>query len=636
VSGIGGVIRLDGARGSAMVAAAMSGAQRHRGGDQTGVHADGPATLAATLRHTTPESLREVQPLAGESGLWLVADARIDNRAELIASLGRRARPAPTDADLILAAYERWAEGSPARLVGDYAFAIWDADARRLFCARDALGLRPFCYVHQPGRSFAFASESKALFAVPEVARRINETSVLAYLDGRDAPVEETFFEGVRRLAPGHHLTLDPSGLRIERYWSLDPDKEIEMARPGDYVDAFRAAFDEAVADRTRSIHPVGTMLSGGLDSSAITSTARGLSVGQDLATFSFTFDSVPESDERRYQELVNASGGFRRFEVAGDELDPFLDFDQILHHADEPTGAGNLFLNWAAWHQARAAGTTVLLDGFFGDSAVSYGDDRLAELVRAGRLWAWAREVRARREVEGGGRRMVANLIASSLRAGLPQWPRSGTKDFIASPTAPVFVPLAPSAAGRLPARPPDTDSIGFRTVRQRQLEDVSHEAYTPIFEVMNKVSAGAGVDVRFPFADRRLIELCVALPSALKQRDGWDRWVLRAALRGRVPEPVRWRTGKADLLPNLARALRGRGRARLADELDDNTSPLARFVDRHALREQVRRLDAGETAPAPALWTAACASAWLRAQGASASLQPDQDSAFRPPAQA
>jgi len=614
VSGICGIIRFDGAV-EPTAASAMSAAIAHRGGDAAGVHADGPAALAATLRHDTPESLREKQPLVGEGGLVVVADARLDNRDELIAALGRTGAPAPTDADIILAAIEAWGDDAPARLVGDFAFAAWDPAGRRLLCARDHLGVRPFAYIHRPGHLFAFASEIKALFAAPGVPREVSDTAVIAYLDGRDIAQDETFFRWVGRLPPAHRLILEDGRMRVERYWSLDPERENFLPGSDDYVDGFREQFDRAVAARLRSVRPVGVMLSGGLDSSSIAVTARGLAGGPALPTFSYRFDDVAASDERRFQDLVLAGGGYDSHVVRGDALDPFLDFDRIVHHADEPTGAGNLFLHWAAWGQARDAGVRVMLDGFFGDSTVSYGDDRLSELVRSGRLLTWAHEMRARRRVDGGGRRMLLGLVTSSVRAALPHIGGAGTRGPLSRQQSPVFVPLDASAAGRLPARVPDFGH-GFYGVRRRQLEDITHEAYTPVFEVMDKASAGQGVDVRFPFADRRLVEYCLALPSAMKQRDGRDRWVLRAAMEGRLPEAVRLRADKADLLPNLGHTLRTTGRERLAAELEDRNGPLARFVDWAGIEQLLQRLDAGDHAAIAPLWTAACASTWLRAE--------------------
>jgi asparagine synthase (glutamine-hydrolysing) len=612
VSGIAGVVRLDGAPAPAGAAAAMSAAQAHRGGDAEGVHADGPAELAATLRATTPEAVYERQPLVGASGIVLVADARLDNRGDLIASLTLRDRATLTDADIVLAAYEAWGAGTPSRLVGAFAFAAWDPGRRLLFCARDHLGLRPLCFAHRPGHLFAFASESKALFALDEVPRRVDERVLIEYLDGRHMRQGETFFEGVRRLPPAHHLTIDSAGLRLERYWRLDPLREVRLGGPGEHAEAFREQFDEAVRARLRTTRRVGSMLSGGLDSSSVAATARHLS-GERIPTFSVTFTGVRGSDERPFQEQVVQGGEYEPAFIAGETLDPFAGLDRVLHLTDEPNGAANLFLNRAAWDAARSAGVDVVLDGFFGDSAVSYGDDRIAELLHGGRLVTWIREIMARARVEHGGRRMVRNLIVSSARSLLPQTLRTGTNDFADIASTPVFVPLSPPAAGRLVAHVPSDDDR-FHTVRARQVEDIEHEAYTPLFEVMNKVAAGAGVDVRFPFADRRLLELCVAMPSEAKQRSGWDRWMLREAMTARLPGTIRWRTGKADLLPNLAQALRTTGRERLSNELDDPSGPLARFVDRNALADQLKRLDQGDLEAAGPLWAATCASTWLR----------------------
>jgi asparagine synthase (glutamine-hydrolysing) len=599
----------------------MNAAQAHRG-ETSGLHADGPVALGLVDRPATPGARAERQPLVTESGLVIAADARLDNRGELISQLRLPDGATLTDAHLIVSAYERWGAGAPARLVGAFAFVVWDPRNRTLFCARDHLGLRPFSYVLRAGQFFVFASEIKSLHAVDGVERVANEAILIAYLDGRQLGQGESFYEGVARLPPAHHLTVDPNGTRLERYWRLDRERELRLPRPEQYVEAFRECFDEAVAARLRSAGTVGAMLSGGLDSSSVAATALALG-GGPVPTFSFTFEGIRASDERVFQQLVTDSGSYEPHRIEGEALNPFDEFDRLLFLADEPSDAANLFLNVAAWRAASRSGTPVILDGFFGDSAVSYGDDRIAELLRAGRLTTWLREIRARARVESGGRSMVKSLIVSSLRTVLPQAPAAGTKELAKSDRAPVFVPLNASAAGRL-AAPVLQDDDRFHTVRERQIGDIEHEAYTPLFEVMNKVATGTGIDVRFPFADRRLLELSVSMPSEAKQRDGWDRWMLRSAMAGRLPDTVRWRTGKADLFPNLGQAIRGAGRARLSAELDDPEGPLARFVDRDSITSLLRRLDEGDLEPAGPLWAATCASAWLRSFESNASTPP------------
>ncbi len=188
--------------------------------------------------------------------------------------------PAPsdvTDAELILRAYKRWGERSPEHLLGDFAFAIRDAHRDVLFCARDHFGVKPFYYHHAPGRLFCFASEIKGLLALAEVPRRLNETRVADYL----VPLLEdkviTFYEEIVRLPPAHRMTVSRDGVRIEEYWALDPTREIRMKSGEEYAEAFREIFTEAVHCRLRSAFPVGSMLSGGLDSSSIVCVARKL-----------------------------------------------------------------------------------------------------------------------------------------------------------------------------------------------------------------------------------------------------------------------------------------------------------------------------------------------------------------------
>src|SRR5207245_10257224 len=181
-----------------------------------------------------------------------------------------RAPSDATDAALILAAYERWGERCPEHLLGDFALAIWDARRATLFCARDHFGVKPFYYHHAPGRLFCFASEIKGLVALAEVPRRLNETRVADYLVPLLEDKEITFYEEIVRLPPAHRMAVTREGVRMEQYWALDPEREIRMKSDGEYAEAFREIFTEAVRWRLRSAIPVESMSSGVLDSSSI------------------------------------------------------------------------------------------------------------------------------------------------------------------------------------------------------------------------------------------------------------------------------------------------------------------------------------------------------------------------------
>ena len=184
----------------------MVEAVRWRGPDGVGVHVEGQVGLGYLSQHVTPESVREVQPLvAGD--VVLVADARIDNRRELGSWLGREIGEW-TDVELILEAYRAWGVECAARLVGDFAFVVWDGARQRLFAARDALGMRSLVYRAEAGRTL-FATEVKQILSVPGVPARIYEPAVGVYLSGPYMPPEWTFYEGIERLAPAHALLVE-------------------------------------------------------------------------------------------------------------------------------------------------------------------------------------------------------------------------------------------------------------------------------------------------------------------------------------------------------------------------------------------------------------------------------------------
>ncbi|HZU76753.1 MAG TPA: asparagine synthetase B, partial [Dehalococcoidia bacterium] len=220
MSALAGIVRLDGQPAAPTDLAAMMQALDHRGPDGRGVWHEGATGLGHQLLRATPEPVPETLPLSARSGRCVItADARLDNRDELIAALGLGGCPddALTDADLLLAAYERWGEACPEELLGDFAFAIWDRRAQTLFCARDHFGVKPFYFLHLAGRLFAFASEVPALLRLHELPRRLNESRIADFLAGLDDPTSTCYCDIVR-LPPAHALTLTSDGsLRTRR-----------------------------------------------------------------------------------------------------------------------------------------------------------------------------------------------------------------------------------------------------------------------------------------------------------------------------------------------------------------------------------------------------------------------------------
>src|SRR5436190_10022035 len=266
--GICGVIAL-GRPSERDTAAAMARALEHRGPDGDGLYAD-DAGVALGFRRLAIIDLTDAgrQPFASDDGaLQLVHNGELYNYRELRNELeahGHRFRSA-TDTEVILRAYVQWGDACVNRFNGMWAFAIWDAARRRLLCSRDRFGIKPFVYSWD-GQRLVFASEPKAFRADPHTRLSANPGAVREYVEqGYTDHTEETFFAGLRRLPPAHNLVVDERGLHLERYWALD-----ERPPPPDAAEAVRETFLDAVRIHLRSDVPVGTCLSGGIDSSAI------------------------------------------------------------------------------------------------------------------------------------------------------------------------------------------------------------------------------------------------------------------------------------------------------------------------------------------------------------------------------
>jgi len=573
LSGIAGLFRRDGLPLDLPTLARMGEALAHRGPDAAGSWSEGAAGLVHRALLTTPDSLGETQPVVLEGGTLVgVADARLDNREALLESLGleNRSDPPLGDAELLLRAYRRWGEACLEHLLGDFAFAVWDRERRRLFCARDPFGVRPL-YYHDSERLFSFGSEIKALLSIEGVPRRLNLLRVAYFLEIATEDEAPTFYEGIHRLPAGHALLADSKGARSHRYFELHPTRRLPAASDGEYLDRYREIFVDSVGSRLRSAFPVGSFLSGGLDSSTVVCVARDLLAASNrgpLRTFSVVFEDVPESDERPFIEAVLAGGGVLPQFIRGDRLDPFEDWDRFLWHQDEACYGANLFLNRAVYRSAREQDVRILLDGLDGDSVVGYGLERLAALARRGRWIELGKEIlllskRLGRPPRMLLRRYVVRPLLQGLRTKAPRSLRTAWRGLRPSRGRNRRRILHPDLARRL-----DVDerirsfreSIRVRTAKANapQQSVAFLSGLIPAgLEVLDRLAAGYRLRPAYPFLDRRMVEFCLALPSELKLRRGWTRYIERVAFSS-LPDQVRWRGWKGTLGPNFSQALR------------------------------------------------------------------------------
>lgn len=538
----------------------MLAALVHRGPDGVHTWCNGAVGLGHLLLRTTPDAPGAIQPLvSGE--LTITADARLDNRAELIQALRLDDHPAHelADAALLLAAYTRWGERCVDHLLGDFAFAVWDGRTRELFCARDHLGVRPFYYHAAPAR-FACASEIKALLPLPGVTRTVDDARVAEFLallesEGKDA----TCFQEIRRLPPGHWLRVTPDALTVQPYWALDLERTVEMRSDAEYAEAFRAIFADAVRCRLRTPQPVGVILSGGLDSACTTVMAREVGRGMpQMHTFSAFFTGPGDTDERPFIDAIVRGGGLTPHAIDGNDLG--FDADElarIVRQQEEPFWYAFLLVLWRLYALAQAQGVRVLLDGVDGDAVVaSCGGAYLRELVRASRWRAFAAQVdgAARRLRPGdhlGYARYWAGRLRDSIAEPLLLAPmRWGWMRLTRTPPqlAPYIAPALAERTGLVArlARYATVSPYASPTVRQCHYWSLTQSAYPYHLEMLNRAAAAFGLEYRHPFFDKRLVEFSLALPATQRYDRGQTRGVLRRALAGLLPDAIYQRPGK------------------------------------------------------------------------------------------
>jgi asparagine synthase (glutamine-hydrolysing) len=635
MSGIAGLWRLDGSHEVTPGLAAMLNAQAHRGPDGIRRWQAADIGLGHCALSTTPESLAERLPLQGLGGtVVLTADLRLDNRSELIRRLRLHDRPAGEigDGELLLSAYLTWGESCPEHLLGDFAFALWDAGKRQVFCARDHFGVRPFQYHFRPGRLFAFASEIKGVVALPEVPRDLSEWWIARFLTVDEDDLAATVYEQVYRLPPAHTLTVTAERAVLRRYWSLDPELEVRRGSSGEYEEEFREIFFEAVRCRLRSAGAVGSMLSGGLDSSSIACVARDVLANEGrgaLHTFSWVFESVGESDERRFIETVLRQGGMVPHYIRTDDLRPVADVLRFAPYLDGPMRTANVALNLGMASAVRQAGARVVLSGHFGDDAVSHGLENLAEMVRGGQVlgaalrgYQYARNFEVplswvyRRLAFGPalppGLWRVWKRLRGLGRGHRPQAERERLFDTV------IGEDLRQRTATMSRSYPTAQDPDRPRA-RRGHYHAIVQPILTNDLQVEDLVSAAYGTEVRYPFFDLRLVEFAYGLPSAQKLQGGWSRSILRRSLASVLPPEVCWRTDKGNLSHWYVRQIADVELERIRETLSASDDLIRPYVNTEGVRALLER---GVELRSPGrfvmVWFALSLAIWLRGEQA------------------
>jgi len=640
--GITGIWQTDGAPVERSVIQAMTDALAHRGPDGQGIRVSGSLGLGHRRLAILDLSPAGHQPMSYADGrYWIVYNGEVYNFLELRAELEQMGHRFVSDSDteVILAGYAQWGPECLNRFNGMWAFAIWDEQEQVLFLARDRFGIKPLFYALERDR-LAFASEWKALLCLPGFERRVDWSTFVSVLQDPyiQEGIPECLLYGIRRLLPGQYMLARRDNVRIYQWWNTLEHLTSTPARLEEQAAQFRALFEDACRVRMRSDVPIGTSLSGGLDSSSVVCmladiAQRTAGQGQRMAedwqrAFVVTFPDTPV-DEREYADLVIEKTGVIPHYITPTAQDFEQNIDRVVYHLEAPD-AGPLLQLWVLYEAQRKNGVVVTLDGHGGDELLGgYASHVKSALYDAGRVTRWPGRFvelldthRAMYRTSSGSMQpdkvgfdmawetnawleMAARM---AKRAGLPTRRKSTQK--VATRL------LRPEAVALARTTPPPQvwpghghlDAVLYREFHQTMLPT--------ILRTYDRMAMAHGVEVRMPLMDWRLVTYGFSLPPDSKIGHGFTKLILREAMRGLLPERIRTRRDKLGFTPPLVQWFQGTLRPWFMDTLSSREFMQSELWDGPTVRASLEtRIQQGQLTwnELSAVWPLVNSALWL-----------------------
>lgn len=534
----------------------------HRGPDGNGFHIDSGANLGFGHRRLSIIDTTETghQPMSYARGrYWITFNGEIYNFLELREELKKDGYQFFTESDteVVLAAYDRWGEECQQRFNGMWAFAIWDKKKKKLFISRDRFGIKPLLYFSDK-KHFAFASEMKAFLSLNWFSLEFDEGMVTtSLLDSKLIEgTEQTLLKNLHRLLGGYCLTLQQDkGLKIRRWWNTLDHLETVPTLYEDQVERYRELFLDSCRIRMRSDVPIGTALSGGLDSSSVISGMRYIhdkeNTGERLASqwqnaFVATYPQGSVIDERVYADQVIERTGAKPF-YCKITPDMYLDnFEKILFQYEE---ISDIHLGpWLVYKTQRENGIVVTLDGHGGDEALGgypwYITSEIQESLKEFSIKKTLTLVETMKDLEIFPR---DQFYKKSIQSLAQKYRDKKKKDFWL---------LQGPRRFYSPAYEEDKKRLENQNALFKRLYIDFHFTHLPmVLRNFDRISMAHGVEVRSPLMDWRLITYSFSLPSESKIGKGYTKRILRDAMKGLLPEDIRLRKGKLGF-PNMKEA--------------------------------------------------------------------------------
>ena len=538
MSGICGIVRFDEKKVETEEILKMLDAMKNHRNDTEGIWVNGNVGFGHRMLWTTPESLHEIQPsVSNDSNLVLTADARLDNREELIEKLeiNKKDFDSITDTVIILRAYQKWGDQCLGHLMGDFAFAIWDNEEKKLFTARDRFGTRPFYFFFNKGLLY-FSSYLDVLLDATEGSVSLNDESILSFCKFSTIKYEETMYENILRIPPAYAFIFSANGLKKERYWF--PEK-IKINYGISLEDASKKVHDllfKAVESRIRVYGQWGCELSGGLDSSAVALIAKRLS-NKQFKTFSMRYKSY-SCDEWEYtNEVIHAL-----------KSDPvYIDVDCIDVKNDY--GMNSLPLLSAHWpvygsfiHNYNLglsminSDVRVCLTGHGGDHVFTGANTIVVDYLKNFKFRHLFNELLCSDD-------SILQLLNSSMRSIIPKSLKNVIKSLLFSGTKNDFVqPENFTDYWNIQQIKPITLLSNLQYIVGR------HHVMHTDNNHYRSLEMNENIEFRHPFLDTKLVEYGLSLPNHYKYSCNTIKIVLREALKDIYPEKIYKREDKAE----------------------------------------------------------------------------------------
>jgi asparagine synthase (glutamine-hydrolysing) len=507
---------------------------KHRGPDDEGHLLEKKIGLGHVRLSIIDLSKKGKQPMANDDkSLWIVYNGEIYNYIELRDELKRHGYKfrSTSDSEVLLKAYEFWGKDCLYRLNGMFAFVVYDKKKNILFGARDRFGIKPFYYYKEPDK-FIFSSEIKPILSSgvkPAPDYDIIHDFIVYKLMSHS---EKTFFQNIKKLLPGHYMEIDiaTTNIKIGKWWELKID--IQDIKADDAVTNFKKLFKDSVRLRLRSDVPVGSCLSGGLDSSSVVMTmVKVLGTSKNVKTFSSTYSIEFAGNEKKYVKEVVKKSGATGFEIEPSTSDLITDLEKLVYYQEEPFYSLSPFAQWEVMKLAHRNRMKVLLDGQGSDETMAgytgYMGFYFAGLFKSGRWSILRKDLNAYRKLHGSKYPKMDILYPM-----VPKYMKRRAKQKQSYYLTTDFLSKYKGSELYL-------DIMRSRPLSNVLKDSVKHQLME-LLRFEDKSSMAFSIETRLPFLDFRLVEFLFTLPDHLKLKDGKTKYVFREALKDLLPPDI------------------------------------------------------------------------------------------------